>query len=136
MPTSAALALQRAIYAALTGDVTLNALMGGQRIYDDVPQREPHPYVSFGQSSAMDWASLGEDGEEHTVTLHVWSRHGGKTEALAIMAAIRNVLHDAALTLDEHRLVNLRHEFSDVRREPDGDTVHGTVRYRAVTEPA
>ena len=36
----------------------------------------------------------------------------------------------------DHHLVNLRHEFSEARLDPDGDTFHGIVRYRAVTEPA
>jgi hypothetical protein len=34
------------------------------------------------------------------------------------------------------RLVNLRHEFSEVRRDADGETSRGLVRFRAVTEPA
>jgi len=29
----------------------------------------------------------------------------------------------------------VRHELSEVRREPDGETYHGFVRFRAVTEP-
>jgi hypothetical protein len=45
-------------------------------------------------------------------------------------------LHDQPLTLVDHDLVNLRHEFSEARPDPDGDTYHGIVRYRAVTEPA
>jgi hypothetical protein len=49
---------------------------------------------------------------------------------------VRTALHDQALSLAGHRLVNLRHELSEARREPDGDTTHGIVRYRAVTEPA
>ena len=38
--------------------------------------------------------------------------------------------------LPDHHLVNLRHELSEARLDPDGDTFHGIVRYRAVTEPA
>jgi hypothetical protein len=51
------------------------------------------------------------------------------------MGALKIALHDAALTLSGHRLVNLRHELSEARRESDGDTYHGIVRFRAVTEP-
>ncbi len=39
------------------------------------------------------------------------------------------------LTLAGHRLVNLRQEFAEHRREPDGETIHGIARFRAVTEP-
>ncbi len=45
------------------------------------------------------------------------------------------MLHDAALALDGHALVNLRCETADTMRDPDGITVHGRLRFRAVTEP-
>ena len=51
------------------------------------------------------------------------------------MAAARAALHGQPLTLDGHRLINLRHEFSEARRTPDGDTYQGIARFRAVTEP-
>ena len=51
------------------------------------------------------------------------------------MAAVRTALHDQPLTLAGHRLINLRHELSEARRDPDGDTIHGIARFRAVTEP-
>ena len=70
------------------------------------------------------------------VTLHVWSRGSGRKEALEIMGAARVVLHDQTLSLSGHRLVNLRHTFSEVRRDTDGETYHGIVRFRAVTEVA
>ena len=53
----------------------------------------------------------------------------------ASYANAKDVLHDQPLTLSDHHLVNLRHEFSEARLDPDGDTFHGIVRYRAVTEP-
>jgi hypothetical protein len=43
-------------------------------------------------------------------------------------------LHDQDLTLSGHRLVNLRHESSEARRDSDGETFHGIARFRAVTE--
>jgi hypothetical protein len=46
------------------------------------------------------------------------------------------VLHDAALTLDDHALVNLRLELTETRRDADGITFHAAMRFRAVTEPA
>jgi hypothetical protein len=50
------------------------------------------------------------------------------------MEAIEAALHDAALTLEDHALVNLRFEFADVLRERDGITWRATMRFRAVTE--
>ena len=50
-------------------------------------------------------------------------------------AELRAALHDQPLTLSGHRLINLRHEHSEARREPDGETYHGIARFRATTEP-
>lgn len=128
-------ALQQAIYGTLSGHAGLLTLLGGARIYDDAPQRSQFPYLTFGRSTIRDWSTGTEDGEEHVLTLHVWSREAGRKQVFAIMGALREALHDADLSLSGYRLVNLRHEFSDARRDPDGDTYHGTVRFRAVTEP-
>jgi len=133
---NAAIALQQAIFSTLSGSSGLLALLGGPRIYDDAPQSPPFPYVTIGQSSERDWSTGTETGAEHTVTLHAWSRTAGKKQIAAILAELRASLHDQPLTLDGHRLVNLRHELSELRRDADGDTYHGLVRYRAVTEPA
>jgi hypothetical protein len=132
---SAAWALQQAIFATLTGDAGLVALLGAERVWDDVPTRVDFPYVTFAQTSERDWSTGSEDGLEHVVTLHVWSRGGGRKEALQIMGAVRAALHDAALELTGYRLVSLRHESSDARRDTDGETIHGIVRLRALTEP-
>ncbi|ODT30139.1 MAG: hypothetical protein ABS54_03330 [Hyphomicrobium sp. SCN 65-11] len=49
--------------------------------------------------------------------------------------AVRAALHDAALILASHHLVNLRHETSSTHRERDGDTYRVAARFRAVLEP-
>ena len=69
------------------------------------------------------------------MTLHLWSRAGSKKQVHDIIDAITFTLHDQPLSLVDHGLVNLRHEFSEARPDPDGDTYHGIVRYRTVTEP-
>jgi hypothetical protein len=136
MAEIASWALQRAVYLALTDSPGLTALLGGARIYDDAPQSAPYPFITLGQSVMRDWSTGTEDGAEHELTLHVWSRAGGKRQVQEIIEAIKAALHDKPLSLEDHYLVNLRYEFSEARLDPDGDTFHGIVRYRAVTEPA
>lgn len=131
----AGLELQKSIYQRLRNDAGLAQMLGGAKVYDATPQRTEFPYITFGQSVMRDWATATEPGHEHIVTLHVWSRAAGRREVHEIMGAIESLLHDAALVVAGQRLVNLRHEFSDARRDPDGETFHGIVRYRAVTEP-
>jgi hypothetical protein len=131
--THPALAVQKAVFAALVADSAVGALIG-DRIYDASPRAAAFPYVTLGDAASADWSTGTEGGGEHTLTLHVWSREWGKSECYAIIEAIEDALHDAALTLSGHALVNLRFTFADVRRDPDGITWHGALRFRAVTE--
>jgi len=128
--------LQETIFQALTSDPALTALLGGPKVFDRRPEHATFPYLTLGRTAVVDWSTGTEDGAEHDLTLHVWSRSGGKKQVQEILEAIRTVLHDQPLALPDHHLINLRHEFSEARLDPDGDTFHGIVRYRAVTEPA
>lgn len=127
--------LQQSVYATLAADPAVLGILGAPRIFDDVPQRSEFPYLTLGQSTLRDWSTGTDRGDEHLLTLHVWSRAEGRREVHELLAALQSALHDRPLALEGHRLVNLRHEFSDARREPDGETYHGVVRLRAVTEP-
>jgi hypothetical protein len=133
--TSSALALQQAIVGELAADPGVLAALSGPRIYDDTPQPAAFPYVTIGQTTARSADADLEPADEHILTLHVWSRARGRREALAIIDEMRRALHDRPLALADHKLINLRHEFSEARRDRDGETIHGLVRFRAVTEP-
>ena len=97
---AASFALQKAIYAALTADAAVVAALGGPRIYDDVPVRSDFPYLTFGQSTERDWSTATDDGHEHLVTLHVWSRARGRKETDEVMAAAQG--SKAELHLHRH----------------------------------
>jgi hypothetical protein len=133
--TSPAIELQKAVFAALGTDAGLIAALGGERIHDHAPANVAFPYITFGRTSAYDWATGTEDGNEHLFTLHVWSKAKGKAETLAIMELARRALHDRDLALEGHRLVNLRAEFEEARYDEDLAVHHGLLRFRAVTEP-
>ena len=132
--TEPGFALQKAVVAALRADAALAALIAA-RVYDDPPRDVVFPYVGIGAQSLSDWDTASERGHLHRLTLDIFSRQGGRKEVRQIMAAIEAVLHDAALTLEDHRLINLRFEFADIFRDEDGETMRGAARYRAVTEP-
>jgi hypothetical protein len=127
--------LQKAVYETLVADSTLTSLLGGTAIHDHVPQGAAFPYVVLDQTRVADWSTGTEAGAEHQLTLHVWSRYRGKAESYAIADIIRELLDDTPLLLAENHLVNLRHQFSDLKRDPDGETWHAALRFRAVTEP-
>ncbi len=132
---SAALALRAAIRTALVADATLVALLGGQSVYDDVPRGARPPYIVLAEHAARDESTGTETGEEHQVTLHVWSRQGGLKQALEIAEAATAALLGASLAPAGHRLVNFAWLATESRREPDGRHRFLTLRFRAVTEP-
>jgi hypothetical protein len=127
--------LQQAVHQTLAADAALTSLLGGAAVHDHVPQHAAFPFVVLDATRIADWSTATEPGAEHQLTLHVWSRYRGKAESYAITDAIRDLLDDAPLLLAENRLVNLRHQFSDLRRDEGGETWHAVLRFRAVTEP-
>ncbi|MCS0501089.1 DUF3168 domain-containing protein [Ancylobacter mangrovi] len=131
---SAATALRAAVHATLVNDGALSAALGGARVYDVPPAAPEFPYVTLGEAQLLDWSTATEAGEEHRLTLHVWSRQGGHGEAHAITHLVQEALHDMPLELTGARLVNLRFTQADIRREAGGRTYHALVRFRAVTE--
>ena len=136
MALSSSWDLQQSVYNFLINDATITNMLGGQSVYDDVPQRAGFPYITFGQSTVRDWSTGTEPGNEHMLSLHIWSKAAGKKQTYEIIDAICTGLHDNSLQLVDHHLVNFRCEFSEARRTVDGEKFHGIVRYRAVTEPS
>ena len=134
--SSAVWDLQQAVHATLAADTAVLALLGGARVYDDVPRGAVFPYLSLAAFTARDWATGTEPGTEISFAVHAWSRGAGHKGPNLIAEAVRAVLHDQALTLADHRLVNLRHDSLETRRERDGDTYRVIARFRAVLEPA
>ena len=125
--------LQKAIFEALAANGALAVLVGA-RVFDHAPANAAFPYITFGRTSVYDWSTGTESGTEQLFTLHVWSKAKGKKEALEIMELARGTLHDAALELEGHKLVNLRLEFSEARYDDRNEAHHGLLRFRAVTE--
>lgn len=134
--SAAALELQKAIFARLTGSGALAALMGEVRLYDQAPANAVFPYLTFGRTSVYDWSTDTEGGSEHLVTIHAWSKERGKSESHALLEAVQAELHDVAMALDGHALVRLGMEFVEIRYEDEHDVHHGLARFRALIDAA
>ena len=129
--------LHQGIYARLAATDEIKDLLGDPpRLYDAVPEDTVFPYLTLGEARrrAVDGAP---GAEEHDLRLHAWSRYYGRREAREILAAVHAALQDAALDLGpDYRLVSLRYRFGDIFEQPDNQTFHSAMRFRAVTERA
>tara|TARA_R100001509_G_scaffold114608_1_gene69691 strand:- start:1796 stop:2200 length:405 start_codon:yes stop_codon:yes gene_type:complete len=124
-------ALQTTIYSTLSGDNTLTNTLGAG-VFDEVLENATYPFVSLGEETAIDYSTKDLNGGEYTINIHVWSQYKGSKQTKEIMDRIHDLLHDSSLSVSGFNLVNLRFEFSDILRDPDGVTRHGVMRFRAI----
>lgn len=142
-PDGAAVALHKAVFAALAADDALRTLIGEPvRLYDAVPDpnKATKPYVTFGahdenDESAVCAPGVTYDGAEHDLTLHVWSGAVGAIEAKKIAARLRAVLNTRTLTVADHHPAEIMHR--DTHTLPGGNgTTHAVLMFTAILEPA
>ena len=124
-------ALQTTIYSTLSGDNTLTNTLGAG-VFDEVLENATYPFVSLGEETAIDYSTKDLNGGEYTINIHVWSQYKGSKQTKEIMDRIHDLLHDSSLSVSGFNLANLRFEFSDILRDPDGITRHGVMRFRAI----
>jgi len=124
-------ALQTAVFAKLSTDNNLTAVLGA-KVFDDIPENTSYPYVQLGEDTAIDYSTKDQTGSEVSVNVDVWSRYRGSLEAKNIMDRIHTLLHDSSLSVTGSNFINMRFEFSDIIRDPDGITRHGVMRFRAI----
>lgn len=144
MTVDAGWALQVAVVTALAADADLATAMGGTAtVLDHVPENQAMPYVEYEDNDSSEWDTGEEEdgsmgyGAEHTIRLFCWSSYEGKKQAKAMLDAINRRIRDADdlnLTINGHRLINIRRMFSYVLRDPDLQAYYGVIQFRAVTE--
>lgn len=123
--------LQTAVYAALTADAALHAIVG-TAIYDAVPTGVlPAIYVRLGSEEVRDASDCSGAGAVHRFAISVITTDPGFAQAKAAAAAVSDVLHNAALTLSRGRLVFMRFERAKAARVEAAATRQIDVRFVA-----
>lgn len=133
MTPGSIIALRKALRSALLAHSALVARLGGPRCYDEAPQGAQPPYITLGDVRSRDWSTASDDGAEHVVALDIWSRHHGVEEALDIAELTSQALA-AMPAMTGHRLVSMRLQSSETRRENKGQIARTRLQFRAVTE--
>ena len=124
--------VQKAIFSTLSGDSSLDSLIGNNKILDDGPQGTDYPYVQIGEETTIDAGLKDKEAQEYTLTIHIWSRYRGNKETKEIAERIYTLLHNGAISVTGASLANIRNEFFTVLIDDDGLTRHGVMRFRAI----
>ncbi|MDQ7080120.1 MAG: DUF3168 domain-containing protein [Paracoccaceae bacterium] len=102
-----AAALQQAVFARLSADVALQAVVGGD-VYDSLPTGTlPTTYVLLGEEDARTRGDVTARGAEHEFMVGVFSDAAGFAIAKQAAVAVSDALVDAPLSLARGRLVSL-----------------------------
>jgi len=115
--------LQGAIYAALTA--------AGLTVFDEPGENQAFPYLTIGESSALEAATKTENADEHIETINIWSRYKGFKQCKDLAASAIQAISGR----DYSAVTGYKVRFLDIDntvflRDPDGLTRHGVVRAR------
>lgn len=126
----------RGVHQALSNSVNIQLVLGPvPRLYDSAPEDPIYPYLTYGVMRAEDVSGDEAVLTAHTLTLHVWSRYGGRAEVIEIIGHIRSTLEADELAFDDAHLVSANVTYTDVFRSSDGRTLHGLIRVSLRTQP-
>lgn len=136
MTTSALESLYGAIYAALTSDLQLSPILA-DRVFDiRAPGKPTFPYITLGDASELAFDTFGGDGSDAPRTIHLWT-HDGTTQQLLVLWGHVQRLLSGALPMSARVLVWSDVSLVSIMEDPDDAehlTMHGVVRFRALTE--
>ncbi len=119
------LSLQKAVYDRLKAKLTTP-------VYDNVPDNAKIPYITIGETTALNWSTKIEAGQEITHTLHIFSQYPGMKEILELTDQVIQALTHAPLDLKSDGFQSIVHslDMNETFRDPDAVTRHGVLRFR------
>lgn len=131
----AVLEISKSVHAVLSADVAIQAVLGNPpRLYDMAPEDPVFPYLTYGPIRSEDISGDGAIINTHIMTLHIWSRYGGRAQVMEALNAVTQALEGAALALQSITLVRAQILYTDIFRAPNGQTLHGLLRYSLTTD--
>ena len=138
--------VQVAIYARLTGDVTLmnmlaTPLMGTYAVFDfaTVPESQPFPYITVGDADEKPDNAFGTRGYLTMHKLHIWdSQFGGFKKSQQILARMNFLLDQkdqSTLPLATQKLIYFLFQAAIQMNDPgDYKILHTSVEYESFTQ--
>ena len=120
--------LQSAVYSLLSGDSSLDTLIGDGRIYDSVaPQDSAYPYVVIGMETVTDLGTKTLEGNFYNLNIEVWSQYRGQKQIKEVMERIYNLVNNVSISVSGADSVMSYVSSTTTMTEVDGITRHGIV---------
>tara|TARA_R100001440_G_scaffold54689_2_gene74502 strand:+ start:600 stop:1010 length:411 start_codon:yes stop_codon:yes gene_type:complete len=120
--------LQTAIFSLLSGDSTLDSLVGDNKIFDSVaPQNTTYPYIIIGSEVTTDLGTATLDGNLYNVNIEVWSQYRGQKQIKEIMERVYILVNDVTISVSGADSVMSYVRNATSMTEVDGITRHGIV---------
>lgn len=127
--------LQKHLFYQLTTNEEVQDEIGSPaRVYDRVPDNVVYPFVVIGEAKSIPWNGV-DDGVEHDLKIHSYSKYAGRKEVKNVMSAIMGALSNEKIKIGNSELISLRFVFGDVWRKQDREIFQGVMRFRALTHP-
>ena len=123
-------ALQTAVYAELTGNAPIVAVVGSN-IFDALPSGAlPNLYIALGEEKTRDHSTKTTSGALHDIEVNVHGDVAGFQAVKALAALICDALIDADLVLSRGVLTRLQFKFARARKgvSPDQRVINLTFR--------
>ncbi len=128
--------LAAALHAALAQSPAVAAVLGTPpRLYDDPPEDPVFPYLTYGAGRSEDESADDAPMTAHTLTMHIWSRYGGRSEVFDLLHIVSSALKAGQISAGEVRVSSLNIIYTDVFRTSDRRTLHGVLRLSIKTQP-
>lgn len=121
------LALQKAVYAALNGTISIP-------VFDQAPAETSLPYAQVGDDSwAQDDSHDDDDAQRGwtgLISIEVWdAEHAGRATVKGILSEIDDALHGAALVVNGYLCDWVRYQASGVGRVDERPLYRGFITF-------
>lgn len=127
------LALQKLIYARLSGDAGVTALVPATSIWDRNHRPEQFPGIIIGEGQALfgDYVQTSYH-DQAFCDVHIWVSEIGLTTAKAIVGAVKDTLRTGPWFADGYNVSNVRSVSARYMRDPDGMFSHTVLTVEAL----
>ncbi|MEM7619768.1 MAG: DUF3168 domain-containing protein [Pseudomonadota bacterium] len=133
MAGDGSLDVQGAVYSVLAN---LNPALAGGRIYDYVKDDVAFPFVRIDGSTSAPADVDGFSGTDEVIQIAVFSQAYGKREIKDLMGQVKEALHNVNLTVANRPTALCWWDGTNLRRDPDGITHQGIMRFRVLSYEA